>query len=79
MQTLLVFSGNKPQAVLNIERELWSALIDVAKGTAETGPRTRQAFRCIDEIIRGEDLATLSGWFGGVSLVSHPLSHLTST
>ena len=51
--------------ILDIEREIWSALIDVAKGTAETLPRLQVALGRIENLVRDESIAEMSGWFGG--------------
>jgi hypothetical protein len=66
---LQVFSGNKHPVILNIEREIWSALIDVAKGTAETLPRLQVALGHIENIIHDENIVEMSGWFGGVFII----------
>ena len=48
--------------ILEIERELWSALIDVAKGAA-TIPRVQAALVCIEAIVQTAEIAEVSGWF----------------
>jgi hypothetical protein len=60
-----IFSGGKPSPILEIERELWSALIDVAKGQ-HTLPRILEAQTNIKKILDSEDMADISGWFTGV-------------
>jgi hypothetical protein len=59
-----VFSGNKPQAILEVERELWSALIDMSKGKA-TLPQILEALNNIEAIVGREGTAEVSGWFSG--------------
>jgi hypothetical protein len=78
LQTLQVFSGNKPPVILEIEREIWSALIDVAKGTAETLPRLQGALGRIEHIIHTESITEISGWFGGMCIILESVSHLIS-
>jgi hypothetical protein len=51
--------------MLRVEREIWSALIDVADGNGETLPRLQEALSRIEGIIVNENLTVLSGWFGG--------------
>lgn len=59
-----MFSGNKPQAILEVERELWSALIDISKGEA-TLPRIQAALKNVEAIVGREGAAEVSGWFSG--------------
>jgi len=51
--------------MLDVEREIWSALIDVAKGTAETFPRLQEALSRIEDIIMDKNITAISGWFRG--------------
>lgn len=51
--------------ILEIEHELWSALIDVAKGKEETLPRLHGALSRIEERIQQESFTDISEWFGG--------------
>jgi hypothetical protein len=64
--------------ILEIERELWSALIDVAKGTEETLPRLHGALSRIEEIIQQESFTEISEWFGGAFVRLVSISRLTS-
>ena len=64
-----MFSGNKPPVMLSVEFEIWSALIDVANGTAETLPRLQEALARIENIIVNENITEMSGWFGGAFII----------
>jgi hypothetical protein len=44
-------------------------LIDVADGTAETLPRLQEALSRIENIIVNENIAVMSGWFGGAFII----------
>jgi hypothetical protein len=55
--------------MLRIEFEIWSALIDVADGRAETLARLQEALSRIENIIINENLKVISGWFGGAFFI----------
>jgi hypothetical protein len=55
--------------MLKIEFEIWSALIDVADGRAETLARLQEALSRIENIIINENLKVISGWFGGAFFI----------
>jgi hypothetical protein len=55
--------------VLGVEFEIWSALIDVAKGVAETLPRLQEALGRIENMIINENITEMSGWFGGAFII----------
>jgi hypothetical protein len=63
--------------ILEIEYELWSALIDVAKGMADTVPRTMAALDNVQKILQGQDIEDVSGWFGGKFIAVESVTLLT--
>ena len=66
-RALQTSGGGKPSFLLSAEIELWTALVDIAKGRERTHLRMRRALVFILSLLNAPGAQPFPGWFSGKS------------